>query len=1282
MEEVARRNDAPLFPERGFTISPAVDANLRDRIRSLLVSRNRRNPSKTPCPSPDHNLTPRDLAENQSDSAVGYLNLYTINPIRAIEELAWVEGTNSDMGATRFDGPAGQIDDDSRDTPARRPSQPGIPNGRETSGDWPWSTPVSGLNQRAHMDILGREASIADSVNRAKSSSSKKSTGSRIPRFHLRTVPPATDVNKILRPNPLHIPGSFRSEVDIQKDHGSKKLSHPRDSMVEAMGEEILAVPYHEGLDAAHSHKAAVDVLREVSMHDHIQVDQQTPSLHNALSHGSLKSMKSMNTPTQPNQVLRKPSIDHAASGEVAQPPLTPSNDHGHIQGDKSDPPIFVIEDGSDEEVENRDILIPQHEASLDHDIGEREQFLNGQRISDLLAQLPPIKQATVDAVRFPTTAVPIKSEQATSNERSSPVSSLHSLLLNEVEGSSSPVSPLIPKPLEPPFTHGTDRDEDTTPLVGDTRRSSQVTAKVSPIGRAMSMLSDLSGRSRGRTPSLQTSVDQKSTDSTSNLTTRPLYRSKRDAQDIKCLRAITMPVRQGYKPLTNDKQEQRLAASTSIEGTSLLRQQDKQGEGFTKVITDLELLLKEALNIAGQAASNEQSQGGPLASQAQPNGYTRAASDGSTDSSECPSALSGGADEEDNLTTIPHHTPSHRREHVVIKEPEHDAMYHGHFKKARDATPYPARTRHQSTVPGENDEPGSKDRVPQRHFLEAPRTSSKVFKPAQEPLHHQASIPVDWAAITVPSRSSKLRLEIKPPPPAPQHPPTVRATAKEQHAFIVRDHGGSEDTLTRDRIRDYVNTHQRPPIQPRQSSIRLRRKANPGLTSKPELLNVSQDKESDDEASECECVPYVADFRTSGLRYHPVFHDAVTDGPSQPSRQGPSPFYPRNDTLTSLRNSESEVNASGHEEAPPVTNTYSLEGRHHFSIREPRGFSLSRSHRRSPIARDWSNSRKRYTATVACITTAFMGLIVGIYAGEVPAIQYVIADEHHYTILGNVFFFIGLAITTALFYPLPLLHGRKPYTLAALAILLPLQFPQALAINSNRSPYVATYRVGLLTPRMFAGIVMGFANINFKTTLLDLYGASLQSGNPHQETVNENDVRRHGGGMGVWLSIWTWCAIGSIGIGFLIGAGIISGLDVSWGFWILIILNAAVLVLNILTPEVRRSAYRRSMAEVRSGGDVSRRVARGEIKMHLQSTGPIWWWEEVWWGHVLAIRMLKQPGFAILALYLGWIYGQVVLVIVVSGLCRIYNSIGLPFFSYSGRFCPNTIAFILNTLD
>jgi serine/arginine repetitive matrix protein 2 len=212
----------------------------------------------------------------------------------------------------------------------------------------------------------------------------------------------------------------------------------------------------------------------------------------------------------------------------------------------------------------------------------------------------------------------------------------------------------------------------------------------------------------------------------------------------------------------------------------------------------------------------------------------------------------------------------------------------------------------------------------------------------------------------------------------------------------------------------------------------------------------------------------------------------------------------------------------------------------------------------------------------------------------------------------------------------------------------MPLQVPQALVVSSQRSPYVVGYRVTLLLCRGVSGLALGFANINFKASLLDLFGSSLQSGNPHQERVIANDVRRHGGGMGVWLSIWSWCFIGSIGVGFLFGALIINKESPEWGFWLVMALVAWVLLLNVLTPEVRRSAYRRSVAEVLKGTEVSRRVARGEIKMHISSTGPKWWWEEVHAGLILCLRMMRQPGFTVVALYSSWIYGQIVMVIVV----------------------------------
>ncbi|TDZ26112.1 hypothetical protein Cob_v000266 [Colletotrichum orbiculare MAFF 240422] len=155
---------------------------------------------------------------------------------------------------------------------------------------------------------------------------------------------------------------------------------------------------------------------------------------------------------------------------------------------------------------------------------------------------------------------------------------------------------------------------------------------------------------------------------------------------------------------------------------------------------------------------------------------------------------------------------------------------------------------------------------------------------------------------------------------------------------------------------------------------------------------------------------------------------------------------------------------------------------------------------------------------------------------------------------------------------------------------------------------------------------------------------------NPHQEVVDDYDVRRHGGGMGVWLGIWTWCYVASLAFGFLIGACTIDRLPPAWGFYISIILVAVVLLLSSLCPEVRRSPFRRSVAEVRTGTDISRRVARGEVKMHRVKDGPKWWGQEVYHGVALSFEMLRQPGFAILAVYSGWIYAQIVLIIVLLG--------------------------------
>lgn len=136
---------------------------------------------------------------------------------------------------------------------------------------------------------------------------------------------------------------------------------------------------------------------------------------------------------------------------------------------------------------------------------------------------------------------------------------------------------------------------------------------------------------------------------------------------------------------------------------------------------------------------------------------------------------------------------------------------------------------------------------------------------------------------------------------------------------------------------------------------------------------------------------------------------------------------------------------------------------------------------------------------------------------------------------------------------------------------------------------------------------------------------------------------------MGLWLGVWAWCWIGSLSVGFAIGAGIVAHLNAEWGFYVVVILLAFFLVINVVAPETRRASYRRSILHYFDEEEkVKRRVARGEVMLHISQDGPKWWWQEARAGVKLMWMMAKQPGFFVLALYLAWIYAQVVLVTLV----------------------------------
>ena len=1158
MEEISRWHEASLVPEHGQRPwIPSLEVNLQERIRSLLLSRNEKRPPKTPCSTPDYVSLSRHPDQTPVGNSLAPPRTHSFSATKSALELEQLRSLSLEMGATRFDGPAGQFEEEDSARSRRHSTATKMQSDRISLIEERRSSAVSGVNRNSRGDLVGREMSASDGLNRSKSSGPRRPNKLRTSRisYTLRTVPPNTPraIEQRLRPNTQHVPGSYRSEVDpalIQ----TPKIASPQAGDISNMTQHL----HGPGINA-------IDALHKVQGHEVHQVAIASPMLRAKISQTTLKSTASSHRP----QRLLLDSLEPQATMSQATEALlsTDTNKDEPIQ-EPLEAPASVVEIETQEPVSKS----------------------GGPRLAEMQSELRTLK------------------------DHSSSLLSLHSLALHADDVLESPDAPLLPKP---------------------SSEKSNRTPKLSPVSRAMSILSDISAKATPRRRST-TKENHTATDTANEQQTDPSTPpaegqkgdwirqmiGKRSSTSLEPSNLTARPSQHKRGPGAIPPKN--LVKTESTDEASVLRKQQQTTESFQNVIVDLESLLKEAIDIAGRASSRENNEMEPAPPRTRRNGYRRL-STATSDERSSGSMVFG--EEDDNASGA--HAAAQTQGHVFVVEPDDEDLYHGHFINARDATPFPrslAPTRHQSTVPNFEIEGSEAQR-------ETPSNDDPARGRSQPMRHLEPFNSTDWAFVKRPM--------LQPPMP-PAMPPSSQAPGKEQHSFLIRDHG-----LTSETSGYTVKSHQRPPIQPRSSSMRLKSRPAP---KRP--LNVPPPVVSSGE-SESTSGPYVADFGNSALQYHPVIIEAMAGESSRTSQPGPSP-YRREDIITSLRPLQQQGQEQGHSHPTgrEIRKGYSLKGRHHFEIREPHGFSLSRSHRRAPIARDWSISRKRFVATITCFNTALLGLIIGIYAGEVPAIQYAVADDHHVVILGNVVFFIGLALTTALFWPLPLLHGRKPYTMTALTILLPLLFPQALAINGSRNPYVATYRVGLLVPRAIAGLVMGFANINFKATLLDLFGASLQSGNPHQEMVNENDVRRHGGGMGVWLGIWTWCSIGSIGIGFWIGASIISGLQVSWGFWILIILTASVLLLNVLTPEVRRSAYRRSMAEVRTGDDpsgVSRRIARGEIKMHLDSTGPIWWWEEVWAGHVLCVRMLKQPGFAVLAFYLGWIYGQIVLVIVVG---------------------------------
>lgn len=1233
MAEVARWIEGPLKSERyrDSVFHPIEDGELSERIRSLLSLHNRDQSPSALRPSPGftqsvnepeglyagHRPISRRSSTTNATKPIARLSLKDFQqPFKSIQEPPLETSPHARLTTkTKFSQDNGHRDSQ---------NQPDIEQGgrldRDEEESLEATSTTSPLTPRAPIGPSSSQSGCLASQptsdsRRPMSYPAKAPVRPRLPLYNLQMVPAHTrhQPEAPMNPEILHVPGDYQSETGASTPRGFQGPSE----LNEALNSSI------HGKSSINSR--AVKTLSSVKGYD---------GSDSALSSNlSLRTVPSKTTLASTNSTLpsgRPPSdmvFGQPQHGEVAEPKSTLERDRWPYlkglgpstaePGDQGSKDILtqlqsLDAHGQEANVDSRDQATHPRVVSSDYSASMRPEASNQ---APQLTELLTIDNTTAGTKDAPGRRPTVLYSPSEIEDR--PVKSFHkptgfdgnlqakSPMPDINKNQSDDVAKSYYQARRSPSLDSVQRQKIPPNIDDDRRLKEQANAIADPKPKRHWIRALLSLRSN-----TSFSYNQ------SNLTARPTRQNSSAGTTAK-----------RHKPgnWSELAVPDVTKSSESINGRSgekiIALQEQKTTASFTKVVQDLETLLKEALSVARQAADLSGNRHGPLVTNSP---FTSRSSFQSVDQSENSSRLSGGPDEEEHYTSSPlQYNHGDISTDANSLEPR--------FVLNKDAKPYPGRsvapTRHQSILSVPEWVKICPMRVsshPAKEINLEYSNTSEVAGPADKAAqqdHNAVSSVIgdvqDWAFNMQVSHSGNAV-------PMPQRPEALQTPLKEQNAFIKR-----ENAIT-------GNLHRKFVIQPRISSA--------GLRSKPLRTELSMQQSSKEVGGE--------DFQggelPSGGQYRTTTQHNLEGRTERP------PFsYPAGPVNSAEGGTPSPRDQAADKEHSSMNKLYTLKNRRHYSIREGNGFSLSRSHRRAPVARDWSTPRKRYVATVSCISTALMGLIIGIYAGEVPAIQYAIQDEHHYSILGNVVLFSGLAITTLLFWPLPLLHGRKPYVLAAFALILPLQFPQALAVGPQQKEHIAIYRVGLLVSRAISGLVMGFASLNFKNILLDLFGASLQSANPHQETVNKNDVRRHGGGMGIWLGIWTWCSIGSIGTGFLVGAVIISRLSVAWGFWIVIILCAFVFILNVFSPETRRSAYRRSMAEVRKGQDVSRRVARGEIKMHIDSTGPIWWGEELLAGWRLCVRMLKQPGFLVLSFYVAWIYGQVIMVIVVSS-CEI----------------------------
>lgn len=634
MAESARPEKAPLIPERATSyIHPAVNDDLLIRIRSLLDARKSQLSQRAPHPSNQHSVVARNTGLDHPTVSSTRKQPRPFKPGDATAKLPQLKSelaTVSGIAIDRFDGPSSQIEDDDIDGTRRRPGQPSLNSAPKDRGNERISQPSTGLNLQT--SVSGHATDQGNS-SIDRSTSYKRKHNTTKPPHTISAMPPTYPwlKERRLRPQAQHVPGSFGSTVDPQAEQSSP-LSSPTLSKISA------ASPLNtEATQSREPHfvgsKTAVASLLDAKDSDTVPVRSKA-SVREKRSQASLKSGASART-------LLKPHADHSyLSQEVAQPVVTYGTEGVHSDLEVSD----NIPLSPDASVQFQ--AQPHNQRGLKVEKGPKHPralgSINGTPISQLLAELPPIKQTTINELN----AIPITSEVTNTIQGLNPQHQSireHSRELSfhdEITGHEfSDRTDLPPKNTLPADRVPQRRKNSQTPTT-QSRSSpstplSNASRKAASLSRVITALSQFSSRSNlqalplrsttnydrlgstddtrpaGTTVSeansgprnswVQNLIGRSSTGDALNLTTRPSHTRRIPTQRDRAVTAI------GNRLSQDENVHHDRSVTGATDEQAFVGRQQQNAETFSRVISDLETLLREALVIAHQAADKDE---------------------------------------------------------------------------------------------------------------------------------------------------------------------------------------------------------------------------------------------------------------------------------------------------------------------------------------------------------------------------------------------------------------------------------------------------------------------------------------------------------------------------------------------------------------------------------------------------------------------------------------------------------------------------------------------------